>query len=242
MRLQHSNVVDPRKALAEAGLGVSTLQQRWRPDCRRTILLSSQNRLVSNAVARGFHQLLSRVSPRWGHAGACACRRDRAFVHTTRVDVFACVFIDLRDGTGASSRIDIDANVPTRSTLTRIAPSTITRSMYGTRIAARACVVSNVLVIAIASSPHIARCTQARSASSMSMNTFNVSMRMRAARRLRVIARKIRARCRIRASFFSTRIALLAQLTRTTSQRSRVMRAHACERHAHNIACCCKPA
>jgi len=160
--------------------------------------------------------------------------------------MLVCAFIDMRDDVGASSRVDIDANVPTRFTSTRITPSTITRPMHGARIAARACVVSAVSVhrdcIALTHRALHASEERVRSASLMSMNTFNVSMRMRAARRLRAIARKIRARCRIRASFFSTRIALLAQLTCTTSQSSRVVRAQACERHEHNIARCCKPA
>ncbi|KMW47457.1 hypothetical protein AC240_09680 [Ralstonia sp. MD27] len=76
--------------------------------------------------------------------------------------MFVCAFTDMHDDVGASSRIDIDANAPTRFTSTRIPPSAITHPMRGTRIAARACVASAVLVIAIASCSHIARCTRAR--------------------------------------------------------------------------------
>lgn len=141
MRLQHFVRSVSHRAPCRAIFEGSSVQQKWPANCRRTILLSSQNRLVSNAVARTFQCLLNRVFPQLGGAiahahcrdDAAACARCRS-TSATRIDTH-------RDGGvtdgGVTHRIAIDMQSPDQSLSTCIRISWLTPPMRGTRLAAR---------------------------------------------------------------------------------------------------------
>ena len=118
MRLQHFIGSIFRRALYRAIFERFRVQQKWPADCRRTILLSSQNHLVSNAVARTFQSLLNRVFPQFA---GCHRTRTRPWRHRSARELSTEVRdarIDMHRDGGVTCRIAIGTQSLDRSLAT----------------------------------------------------------------------------------------------------------------------------